>query len=316
MLDKHNLIQSLNRVYEESKKSTNFEHLVQVLEGIKINNLVNYYIHYDKEYDSDDIIIIELIIKILQNIYNNSGIPSPITDETYDVLYEIYTGITNADIVGGDTDRFREKDFHTYPDLRGTLDKVHFITNNEKGKDKRKSIEDWIKSSKNRLGREFNDIDYEVALYPKFDGVSVIFECDSTGKIYKALTRGNTKNNEAVPITRIFKMVRFRPNPDWPNTKFGVKCEVVMPYKKFKNFCKRFGKFNSPRSAVSSIINSSEANFDREFLKYIEIIPLRMQNYNTKEIIIAPDSKNRFPVINWLMDFLDDFEEGKSCKGL
>ena len=45
--------------------------------------------------------------------------------------------------------------------------------------------------------------------------------------------------------------------------------------------------------------------------------------FNTPEYVkdasldsIYKTDKNRFPVINWLMDFLDDFEEGKSCKGL
>lgn len=294
MIDKLNLIQSLHRIYNESKVSENFEALTQILEGIKINNLVNYYIHYDKDYDSDDVIIIELIIKILQNIYNNSGIIPPISDENYDTLYEIYNEITNSDIVGGDTDNLREKDFHKYPDLRGTLDKVHFITNKEKGTDKRKSVEDWIKTSENRIGRDFTDKDFEVALYPKFDGVSVIFECDKTGKVMKALTRGNTKNNEAVPITKLFTLLKFNPYSKWKDSEFGVKCEVIMTYKNFEKFCKKYGNFKSPRSAVSSIINSMEPEYD--YLKYITVVPLRMQNYDTQEVIVHPDAKTNFPV--------------------
>lgn len=45
--------------------------------------------------------------------------------------------------------------------------------------------------------------------------------------------------------------------------------------------------------------------------------------FNTPEYVknanldsIYKTDKNRFPIINWLMDFLDDFEEGKNCKGL
>ena len=45
--------------------------------------------------------------------------------------------------------------------------------------------------------------------------------------------------------------------------------------------------------------------------------------FNTPEYVktatldsIYKTDKNRFKVINWLMDFLDDFEEGKKCKGL
>lgn len=306
MIDKAGLIQSLHRIYEESKTTDHFDNLIQVLETIKINNLVQYYIHYDKEYDSEDVIIIELIIRILQNIYNNSGIESPINDETYDILYELYIGITNSDIVGGDTDLSREKDHHKYPDLRGTLNKVHFITIKERGSDKRKSIEEWVKSSENRIGRKFKDDELEVALYPKFDGVSVIFECDSSGKVIKALTRGDTENNEAVVITKLFTYLKFKPLQEWGDVEFGVKTEVVMTYSNYKKFCDKYGNFKSPRAAVSSIINSVE--IDVQYLKYITIVPLRMQNYETKEVIVHPEAETNFPVcyamINWESDKL------------
>ena len=293
MIDKSNLINSLNRIYHESKESSNFEKLVEILEGIKINNLVNYYIHYDKEYDSEDIIIIELIIKILQNIYNNSEVIPPISDEMYDTLYEIFIGITNSDIVGGDVDNNREKDFHRYPDLRGTLDKVHFITNEEKGKDKRKSIENWLVTCENRLGREFTKDELNVTLYPKFDGVSAIFECDRDGNTIKVLTRGNTKNNEAVPITTLFKYIKFKPLEEWKGSEFAVKTEIIMTYKNYEKFCKKYGNKKSPRSAVSSIANSIEVVPD--YLHYVTIVPLRMQNYDTKEVIVYPDTT--FPAI-------------------
>lgn len=300
MIDKNNLIQSLHRVYEESKVSENFEELIKVLEGIKINNLVNYYINYDKEYNPEDVMIIELIIRILQNIYNNSGVLPPINDETYDTLYEIYNEISNGDIVGGDADSLREKDFHKYPDLRGTLDKVHFLTNKEKGKDKRKSVEDFIKTSENRLGRSLTDAEMEVALYPKFDGVSAIFECAPDGRVIKALTRGNVKNNEAVPITKLFKLLKFEPYPEWSNVEFGVKCEIIVTYKNFNKLCKKYGSFKSCRSAASSIINSQDVEFD--YLKYITVVPLRMQNYETKEVIVHPDASKVYPVIYTLIN--------------
>lgn len=53
--------------------------------------------------------------------------------------------------------------------------------------------------------------------------------------------------------------------------------------------------------------------------KYIDNIKF----FNTPEYVkeatldnIYKTDKNRFKVINWLMDFLDDFESGKPCKGL
>ena len=40
----------------------------------------------------------------------------------------------------------------------------------------------------------------KIALYPKFDGVSVIFECDKNGNVINALTRGDTTTNEAIAV--------------------------------------------------------------------------------------------------------------------
>lgn len=53
--------------------------------------------------------------------------------------------------------------------------------------------------------------------------------------------------------------------------------------------------------------------------KYLDNIkffntPSYVQDANLESIYKT--DKNRFKVINWLMDFLDDFEEGKKCKGL
>ena len=62
----------------------------------------------------------------------------------------------------------------------------------------------------NRIGRKIIKDELNVTLYPKFDGVSGIFECDKDGNTIKVLTRGNTENNEAVSITKLFKYVKFK----------------------------------------------------------------------------------------------------------
>lgn len=297
MIDKLSIISKLLEIYESSKISKNLCDIIERLDGeIKINNLVNYIINL-KKYDGDDIDMMDLIIRILQNIYNNSDIESPVNDELYDKLYAIYSDYTNNDIVGSDVDSSK-KDFHKYPDLRGTLHKVHFITNKEKGNDKRKSLQEWTSSCENKIGRKLSSYELDVALFPKFDGVSVIFECDKNGNVIKALTRGNTTNNEAIPITKLFKGVKFRNNIGW-NSEFGVKTEIIMTYKNYDKYCKKYGKFKSPRSAVSSIINSIDVIPD--YYKYISIIPLRMQNYDTKEIINHPDALTLFPVVYSLL---------------
>ena len=298
MYDKPTLIKKLTDLYQKSLKTDDYSDIITELNELQISSIVQYYIHHVSGLGIEDNTIIEYIIRILQNIYNNSGDLCPISDDDYDSLYDIYSTSTNSDIVGGDNVTNREISFHRYPDLRGTLDKVHFIRVKDKGKDHRRSIEEWTTSVENRLGRQLHNGEYDVALFPKFDGVSVIFECDANGYVEKALTRGNTKNNEAVVITPFFKLIRFKPCGN--GKPFGVKTEVVITYDNFEKLCKKYGEFKSNRSAVSSIINSKES--DPKLLKYLTIVPLRYQIYGSDDVVVHPDSLNNFPVLYCAID--------------
>lgn len=306
-MDKIKIINILSSIYENSNSSDDYEGLVKALEAVKINNLVNYYIHVTDIFDSEDEIIIEFIIKILQNIYNNSGILSPVVDEDYDILYEIYLRLSNKDIVGGTNQNDRVVVNHTYPDLRGTLDKIHFLTIEEKGKDKRLSLDEWIKKCENRLGRPLRLDEMNVALYPKFDGVSVVFECDERGNVINALTRGDTSINEATLVNHIFGAIRLKTYDEW-DSKFAVKTEVIMTYKNYEKMCSKYGNYKNPRSAVSAIVNSKE--FDIKLFKYLTIVPLRMQNFDTKEIIVPGPPIVEYPVI---YSSLNDYDRLRSA---
>jgi len=287
MIDKSKIIHMLKTIYEESYEVDEYKELVTALEAIKINNLVNYYINYQDDYDKEDLIIIEFIVKILQNIYNNaSDCDSPISDENFDILNEILISGANKNIVGAKNVKNKTIVNHRYPDLRGTLLKAHFLTNEEKGKDKRKSIEDWINKVNNRLGRELRGEENLIFIFPKFDGVSVVFECNPDGTIQRALTRGDTTANEAVDITPLFSYVKFKPYEEW-DCEFAVKTEVIITQSNFKLLQEKFTRYNNQRSAASSIINKDP---DPKYLKYLTIIPLRMQNFKTKEVIVHPDA--------------------------
>lgn len=301
MIDKQTLIKSFEFLYQKSLETDDYSEIISVLEELKISNIVKYYINHVESFSSEDNIIVEYIIRILQNIYNNSGEQSPITDDEYDSLYEMFLISSNTNIVGGTNMHDRQISNHTYPDLRGTLDKVHFMRINDKGKDRRKSIEEWIRSTENRLGRRLNPEECDVALYPKFDGVSVIFECDERGYVIKALTRGDTTNNEAMVVTPLFHAVKFAPLGN--GKPFGVKTEVVLSFDNYSKLCKKYGEFKSPRSAASSIVNSKEP--DMKMLKYLTIVPLRYQVFGDSEVNIHPDAIKFFPV---LYSVIDDYE--------
>jgi DNA ligase (NAD+) len=328
LVSKRELITQLNRLYDR-RNIINISDMVDMLNGMRINNLVNFLVYHEKEYDEEDSEVISVLIKILQYIYNNSSIECPISDELYDKLYAKLLSDGQMDIVGAEVSD-SEIVHHQYPDLRGTLKKTHFFLNSEKGKNEsRKSIMDWANSIENIIGRGMTEEEGQITIFPKFDGVSVIFECDKYGRVERALTRGFTEKNEASLIP-ILTGMRFTPNDEWRGSPFGIKTEIIMTYNNFKKFCKKYGEFKSPRSAVSSIINSKDIILD--YLRYITIVPLRMQRFTTGEICIHPDAYKNFPnvignistgeyicnlsnVFNNMRDYMDE-AMGIPCDGV
>ena len=305
-MDKSRILSSLHSVYAKREDFGDIKELVTALEALKINSLVNYFVYHKSDFDDEEIQIINTIIKILQYIYNNSDVLPPISDELYDQLYAIMLDGTGTDIVGADVGSHRKIVHHEYPDLRGTLDKVHFIHNSEKGpREKRKSVQDWVSGVESTIGREIDGVEGDILIFPKFDGVSVIFECDQNGNIIRAITRGDTVKNEATDISHIFGCLKFRPNPEWRGDEFGVKTEVVMRFPQYEKFNKKYGPFKNTRSAVSSIVNSKE--FKTDYLKYVTIVPLRMQNKRTHEIILHPDT-DKYPMLSGSMKLIDGLE--------
>lgn len=285
MIDKNFILNSLGNIYSDLIEKENYEESIKKLNAININQLINILLYSMKIYNDDDKNIIELIILILQNIYNNSGLLSPVSDEEYDKLYELNKDLNNKEIVGS---IFNTKnkiiDHHNYPDLRGTINKIHFLAKSEKGIDKRKSLEEWIESIERILNRKLLKHEKKLILTPKWDGVSIIFECENDIS-KKALTRGHVIKNEAMVLPFLtHNEVNFSYVNDKKYKKYGVKTEIIMTGENYERFKKKYGDFKSPRSAVSSIINSNENN--KDYLNYLTIIPLQVQDYLTKEIII------------------------------
>jgi NAD-dependent DNA ligase len=296
MIDKMNILNQLNEAYALARSTGEYEKTLEILTGpIKINSLVNYYNNVVQEFDNEDKAIIEMIIRILQEIYNNSDIISPISDEEYDKLYAINLDVNNKDIVGASAGNAKNKPVsaHKYPDLRGTLDKIHFIRNSEKRPgEKRKSLEDWINSVKNKVGVIHDDT---IEIFPKWDGISGIFECESDGTVEKVLKRGDTTRNEAEEMTPMFKGINMK-DVEFEyhlHGSFGIKTEIIMTHDNYERLCKKYGEFKSPRSAVSSIINSKE--LDPKYREFLTVIPLQIQDYTTKQIRIPRSTYNDFP---------------------
>lgn len=284
---------SMNNVYQVAVDLINKEHYEDYILAIM-----------DKEsYDDLDLLIMKTMIEILQSIYNNSGILSPMSDDNYDRLYEIYISNANEDIIGAPVGE-GEVVSHNFPKLRGTLNKVHFIYSSEKKGDKRKSLQDWIDQKENKLGRPLTDKEAKVEMFCKWDGCSGIFEFSPSFKLLRVLSRGYTKDNTAQNLTKYFP--NYVPDfiSDEPlNSEFGLKTEIVITQDKFNELIKKH-PFKNKRNAVSGILNSNEPT--KEMLDSLTVIPLQME-YLSK-VFIPPIVYTDYPYEMASLKDLDDIK--------
>lgn len=278
----------LDMIYKEllNMDEDSINEVVEMLKGINFEAIVEFFTTSEK-LDDMDLFTCRKLIQILQFIYNNTDIVSPVSDEKYDILYQVMLDAGMGDIVGSVNSQGKPVREHRYPDLRGTLNKVHFVLNVDKKGDKRRSIEDWITTIENILGKKINNREeFDLRLQAKWDGCSVVFECDENGIIEHALLRGDTEKNQAVDICDLFKDVldfsEYANNID----KFAIQTEVCMTQGDFENICREYKSFKSPRSATTSILN--EKILQPFLVKYLSIEPLRLQ-YNGQDPVIIPN---------------------------
>ena len=219
---------------------------------------------------------IEYLLRLTSFIYNKTGLTTGMSDSEYDVLYEYYQEMSGKDLVITNPESDDSVN-HQYPTLRGTLDKIYKITDEDVLKNpSQKSLDVWVKQMERRYfektGETINLMDCDVIVMPKFDGVSCVFENDSNGKLLRALTRGDTDRNEAEDISHVFKDIYEPPFTD-ADKPYGLKTEIMMTNSDFEELNKIMEKpYKNTRSAVSSIINSDETNGNE---KYLTIVQLR-----------------------------------------
>ena len=292
----------LNTIYNEleNMNENSINEVVEMLKGINFEAVIDYF-NTSEKLDDMDLYSCRKIVQILQYIYNNTDIIPPVSDEKYDILYQIMIDHKLGDIVGSVNSQGKPVREHMFPDLRGTLNKVHFVFNIDKDGDKRRSIEDWITSVTNILGRDIdNSKDFEVILQAKWDGCSAVFECDKFGEVKHVLMRGDTEKNQAVDIIDLFKdNVRFSEFANGED-EFAVQTEILMNQEDYEKICVEYKEFKSPRSATSSILN--EKILQPHLAKYLTIEPLRLQYVGQKPEIVP---NYTYDMISNLFDLRD-----------
>jgi len=257
---------------------------------------INYFIWLCK--NSTDVIKdnqlqeLQAIVELLNYLYNN-GIKDTISDSDYDILQErlVDQGIPRQNEIIDD-----EKVNHRYTNLRGTLDKIYYLSNPENRTNKsRKTLDEWIKSSearyKRNTGKDIDLSDVKIIATCKYDGTSVVLDNDGKNMLY--LTRGDTQLNLACNVSNVMKQFN---DIFGRYGQSGQKFEVMITEEgkdKINEFYPNHPYKNS-RQVATSILNSKEIDFKSEFLYPI---PLRIMYPDDDIEQIHPLHLEQFPYI-------------------
>lgn len=247
----------------------------------KINFIINAHSGNIPMYVEDDMQFVQMVINITQFIYNNSSVDTGISDTVYDDLYSVMLFHGGEDIVSVPNRKAAKNiAYHNFPSLRGTLKKVYYLFQDDKRTNKsRRYLDEWIASMESKIfnstGKHINLNDEEIYVFPKFDGLSVIFEMSEENKFVRALTRGYTTNNEAQDISHVFQNIPARESQEFRGKKYGIKTEVMVFEKDLEYYNKKYKTdYKNTRSIVAAILNSDD--YDPEKSSLLHIVPLRV----------------------------------------
>lgn len=282
------------------------EEVSDIMKSGDLSSNVNAYIHKDSinplvPYTDEDLQNIYMIINITQFIYNNSGLDTGLTDEEYDALYSIMLDNGGSDVISVPITPTAKSPlvYHKYPSLRGTLTKVYYLSNDEERNVKsRRFLDEWKTSMESKIftnsGKTVDLDDEDIYVFPKFDGVSGIFEMNADGTVNRVLTRGFTETNEATNVAHIFKDFEREPK-EIKNQPYGLKTEIMMKESDLKYYNEKYKTdYKNTRSIVSAIINSDE--YDAEKSSLLHVVPLRISDENQNQDL-AMEVFKKYPYI-------------------
>lgn len=270
---------------------------INYLNNKQNKKLINYFIHRDKvtsePLTQSELSQLNAIVNILQIVDNSSG--SPISDDHYDILQEMLIDGGIPRLAGTIEINDSKKESHTYKHLRGTLDKIYYLGDDEKRTNpSRKYLSEWIKRTERLYekitGNKIDLMEYKIMVTPKFDGGSAVLEVDSEGKCMW-LTRGDTKNNRASNVTHILSQFNDLYND---SSDVGIKFEIMMTEenKDYINEVYRDRFYKNSRQVVTSTLNSKDPDFKAD---YLYPVALRITKVGDDMESIHPDLITKFP---------------------
>lgn len=226
--------------------------------------------------------VLNYFIGLCSYVEEKTSVPAIIDDTLYDKLVAKTIQLGGRQPIGAPSSNIIGIDerSHKFPELRGSLAKVHFLYDREvPEKDSRSSLEHYL----NGVVRQMKAAGLPIGETPisvdvKRDGVSHIIEGE--GETFKhILTRGDVDNNRGKDLTPLFKQfypsessddidadtmvacmdLNLLPVDIWkPKNEFGIKVETYMKTDDYEQFKKTFDiKRCNRRSAVVSICNQA-----------------------------------------------------------
>ena len=251
-----------------------------------------------KELDAHQTLFLEYLLRAANLIYNETSIPTGLTDSEYDALLALYMDVTGNNLPVTELIAQSGEIVSSTYSIQGTLSKIYKITDEDVLKNSsQKTLDEWIKSMEKiyetTTGKSIDLWKEEIEVFMKFDGLSVMIEYDEDQKIVRALTRGDVQNDEALNITAAIKDAKIPkpfPNDDQPKFPFCVKYEAMMADEDLPVYNEEFKRdYKNTRSATASIINAKDF---KGRTKYLRFIPHRYTyfNENGKEALplVAP----------------------------
>lgn len=293
------------------------DELIMKLETLDPQGIAEDLLENDEIFANDSHVtymeLLKYFIDLCSYVEEETDASSIISDEDYDKLVAKYISLGGDQPIGAsnspDTDGL-DKVPHKYPELRGSLTKLHFIYEKDiPKKDSRKSLEGYLNNVIRQLKDDGYDIDREIELNfeLKYDGVSHILECSKEG-IDDILTRGDVDNNLGKRLTDVFK--KFFPNGDKirvpklistthmnnlpdnlfkSDNNFGIKVETYMRSYSYEMYEKEYvtdKKKCNRRSAVVSICNQSPDSIEpeNELGKFLNMQPFQIASEKELEL--------------------------------
>ena len=308
------ILKELDELYnKQGLNKSNEKTLIKIFKSNDFGILVKKITSGDIELLTGDMLT---LVKCAQYIDQYTSEETKMSDYDYDIIYEMLENQMNDIPITVPNISKDNIAYHRYTSLRGTLDKIYdldvSVNDSEKrGNKSRRGLNQWINTCERKIfektGKYVTLLTTSVYGFPKFDGLSIVFEFTKEGTLIRALTRGYTDTNEAKDITHIFK--------DWKITgpfknaerPYGLKTEVMVTEEDKNKYNEKYNAdYKSSRSLAQAILNSDTADERREMLV---IVPLRYSyldedgEESLQEIApMALDNVNGYPYVVTTLD--------------